>query len=216
MKSQLGAKTPKAKSPETWEDLRKLLHAPIYDGIRTIVLDTATRAEQLCVNYILRTVKHEKGHSVSRVEDYGFGKGYKHIQEEFLKLLMDFDMHISKGRNVVILMHEHVVTVPNPGGEDWLRYEPRLQSMKNGNILAHTKEWLDHLLCVRYDVSVSTEKRLGAKGKGEGSGTATIYPKEMPVHMAKSRTLHEPIDFVKGNEEKVWTAILGEGAYLPF
>ena len=35
--------------------------------------------------------------------------------------------------NVILICHDCTATVPNPTGEDWLRYEPRLQSPGSGN-----------------------------------------------------------------------------------
>jgi hypothetical protein len=186
----------------SWSDMRRSLQSDGWDNIKNIVIDTGTKAEELCVAHTVATIKHEKGHSVSRVEDYGFGKGYQFVFDTFLPLLGDLDVHCRAGRNVVIVAHDCTTTVPNPQGEDWLRYEPRLQSPNSGkgSIRLRIKEWSDHLLFFGYDVAVDKD------GKGKGQGTRTIHPSERPHCMAKSRTTSDPIAVEIGAD--VWSQIL--------
>jgi len=176
----------------TWAQMREALHAPGWDEIKTIVIDSATKAEELAAEYTVATVPHEKGNRVQRIEDYGFGKGYVHVYDTFLTLLGDLDQHTRAGRNVVMICHDCTSNVPNPDGEDWIRYEPRLQSPASGksSIRLRVREWADHVLFVGYDVAVKDRK-------GKGSGTRTIYPSELPHCMAKSRTISEPMPLTK-------------------
>lgn len=184
-----------------WKSLRDLL-AKSWDGVDNIVLDSGTRAERWAIADTLLNVKHEKGYVVKSIEGYGFGKGLTHVYETFITLLDDLDKHVRAGRNVVIICHDCTTEVPNPEGEDWLRYEPRLQSPNSGkaSIRLAVKEWADHVLFYGYDVAV------GEDGKGKGDGTRTIYPCERPFCMAKSRTTQTPIPIVEGVE--VWGQII--------
>jgi hypothetical protein len=186
-----------------WSDLRACLASDDFPVDAPIVIDTATKAEQLAIAHTLKTVPHEKGHRVSSIESYGFGKGLTHVYETFMTLVGDLDRLHRKGHNVVLIAHDCTSNVPNPGGDDWIRYEPRLQSPNSGksSIRLAVKEWLDHLLFVGYDVNVNNE------GKATGSGTRTIYPVEMPSHMAKSRTLRDPIVYQDGDAE-LWRSML--------
>jgi len=188
-----------------WQDIRDTLHAQGWDEIKTIVIDSATRAEELAVAHTLATVPHEKKEVViRRIEDYGFGKGYQHVYDTFLTLLGDLDQHTRAGRHVILICHDCTNTVPNPGGEDWLRYEPRLQSPGSGkgSIRLRVREWADHMLFVGYDLDVQN-------GKGKGSGTRTIYPCELPHCMAKSRTLADTLALGKF-DTSLWTNLLGD------
>ena len=144
---------------------------------------------------------------IRRIEDYGFGKGWQHNFETFLTLLGDLDRHVRAGRHVVLICHDCTATVPNPKGEDWLRYEPRLQNPSSGkaSIRLRVREWLDHLLYVGYDVTC--EKR--DNGKGSGSGTRTIYPQELPFCMAKSRSLAEQVELTQF-ETTLWNKLFPE------
>lgn len=186
----------------TWQAMRDALHAPQWENVRTIVIDSGTKAEELCTQWVIANVKHEKGTRIERIEDYGFGKGYQHIYETFLGLLNDLDNHARAGRNIIMVCHDCVSTVPNPHGDDWIRYEPRLQSPASGksSIRLRVREWADHMLFLGYDVDVKD-------GKGKGSGTRTIYPSELPHCMAKSRTVSDPIE-LKRNGPSPWATIL--------
>lgn len=189
----------------TWADLRATLQADGWDGIASIVIDTATKAEEMAVAHTIATVRHEKGQAVNSIEDYGFGKGYQHVYETFIGLLGDLDRHARAGRNVCLVCHDCTCNVPNPSGEDFLRFEPRLQSPNSGkaSIRLRVREWLDHLLFLDLDRSVSKD------GKARGSGSRTLYPAEMGWCSAKSRTIQQPLALVDGGE--VWSMVLNQG-----
>lgn len=196
------ATEPRVVEAGGWSEIRAALQSDGWDGIKTIVLDSATRAEELCVAHTLATVRHEKGHQVTSIEGYGYGKGYQHVFDEFLPLLADLDRHCRAGRHVLLLCHDCTATVPNPAGDDWLRYEPRLQSPNSGkaSIRLRVREWADHVLFLGYDVAVD------ADGKGRGSGTRTVYPAELPHCMAKSRTARDAMALGDGTE--FWSQII--------
>jgi len=188
---------------DTWLGILDALYGGGWDDIKTVVVDSATKAEELAIEHTLKTVPHEKGNKVERLEDYGFGKGYTYVYETFLALLNALNLHTRAGRHVILICHDCTATVPNPSGEDYLRFEPRLQSPASGksSIRLRVKEWSDHLLFLGYDVDVKD-------GKGRGSGTRTVYPNELPHCMAKSRTMSEPLPLVKF-ETKLWTKLFG-------
>ncbi len=192
---------------DTWGALRAVLapaNAEMWAPIRTIVIDTATRAEQLCVSHVCATVPHEKeGKKIERIEDYGFGKGLQHVYDTFAPLLGDLDAHVRQGRNVVMVCHECVSKVPNPAGEDWERYEPRLQSPASGkgSIRHLVKEWADHLVFFGYDAAI------GQDGKAKGCGSRTIYVREMPWVMAKSRKLDKQMAVGGTDYAPFWKAL---------
>lgn len=194
---------------DTFAQLLAALADPSWSEIKTIVIDSATAAERLAVEHTLGTVKHEKGHSVSSIEGYGFGKGYQHVYESWQGLLFALDRHLAAGRNIIFTAHDCVSNVPNPSGEDYIRWEPRLQSPTSGkaSIRLAMKEWADHLLFIGYDVVVTSD------GKASGFGSRTIYPNEMPTHMAKSRSLREKISFKEGSRD-LWQLIFNPESKL--
>lgn len=192
-------------SPENWDDLRDALHSPsIWEGFDCLVIDSLTLAEQWAGDWVVANVKHPEkpDKRITSLESYGFGKGYSFIYDAFLRLLSDLDAHQRAGRQIICIAHDCTEKVPNPGGEDWLQYQPRLQSPpKQGKVREKVKEWADHMFYISFDVAVE-------KGKGTGGGTRTIYPSELPSHWAKSRYLADPIAYQKDSAE-LWESLLG-------
>lgn len=169
----------------TWERLREALAAPGWDGIDNIVIDSFTAAEELAKAYVLKTVPVGKGMMAKSIEDYGYGKGYVHLFDAVTAALPLFEAHIRAGRNIVLICHECVQTCPNPAGDDFIRYEPRLQSPSGGkaSIRYRVKEWADHVLFLKLDCEVTED------GKAKGGYFRTIYPADLQWCMAKSRAL---------------------------
>ncbi len=191
-------------TPTTWEELRAAVQAD-WSSYGAIVIDSLTKAEELALDWTLRNVPHEKGHYVKSIEGYGFGKGLTHLYETFLQLLGDLDQQARKGMHILCIAHECTANVPNPQGEDWIRYEPRLQSPASGksSIRHRVKEWTDHLAYVGFDTIVDGD------GKASGSGTRCIYTTELPTWWAKSRCLSEPIVYERGSAA-FWKSLLGK------
>lgn len=169
----------------TWERLTAALAAPGWDGIDNVVIDSFTAAEELAKAFVLKTVPVGKGMLAKSIEDYGYGKGYVHLFDAVTAALPLFEKHIRAGRNVVLICHECVQTYPNPAGDDFIRYEPRLQSPSGGkaSIRYRVKEWADHVLFLKLDCEVTED------GKAKGGYFRTVYPSDLQWCMAKSRTL---------------------------
>lgn len=189
----------------TWSLVRAAVQdESLWKSCDTVVIDTGTAAEELCGAHVLQTVPKYEGQKATGVEDYGFGKGYTYVYEEFLKLLGDLDAHVRAGRNVVLIMHDITARVPNPIAEDFIRYEPRLQSAGKASIRHRVREWLDHLLYVGYDITVTKA------GKARGGGSRTIYPQELPWAMAKSRRLTDTMTFNGPDDDSLWASLFNK------
>lgn len=185
-------------TPTNWDETRSILHSPeTLKPFGAVVIDSLTKAEEFAAEWTKANIPHEKGHFVRRLEDYGFGKGYTHVMETFLNLLADLDAVARAGKHIICTAHVCTEQVPNPSGENYLQFQPRLQSPpKQGKIRERCKEWCDHLLYIAFDTFVEG-------GKATGSGTRTIYPSELPMHWAKSRTLSEAMGYPK-DDHTVW------------
>ena len=191
---------------DTWAHLTgALAQVSLWGDYGAIVIDSITRAEDMAIAHTIKTVPHEKpGKTIKRIDDYGYGKGYQHVYETFCDLFDWLDVHVAEGRHVVLVAHDCTASVPNPAGEDFIQYQPRLQSPNSGkaSIRHHVKEWLDHLFFIGYDI-------VADDGKGQGTGTRTIYPQERPTHWAKSRKLRDPIEYKDGGLE-LWTKLFAK------
>lgn len=186
-----------------YQDVRDILHnTELLAPYSTVIIDSATKLEELCALWVIGNVKHEKPATViKRIEDYGWGKGYSHIYDAFTLILADLDRVNASGKNIILIAHECIAMVPNPMGEDFQRYEPRLQSPASGkaSVRHRAKEWVDHLLFLTYETYAEG-------GKGIGTGNRIIYPVEMPTHWAKSRVLRDTVPCIEG-DASIWTAI---------
>ena len=194
-------------TPRTWDEVRQILHTPnLLAPYDVIVVESLTKLEDLANAWVCANVPHEKGKqiTINSIEDYGWGKGYVHIYEAFLTLLGDLDAIVRTGKHVIATAHVCTENVPNPEGENWLQYQPRLQSPpKQGKVRERVKEWTDHCVFTDFDKAVSKD------GKAVGHGSRTIYCSERPTYWAKSRTLEDPIPFAKG-DSTLWQQLFGK------
>lgn len=161
----------------TWEGLTAAVtDAAIQtDCCRTLVIDTADWAEQLCIEAVCR--KYKK----AGIEEFGYGKGYTYIAEEFSKLLAQLDAIVLSGRNVVITAHAKMRKFELPdemGAYD--RWEMKL-SRQTAPLL---KEWCDALLFLNYETFVVKSETGASKGRG---GKRVMYCAHHPCWDAKNR-----------------------------
>lgn len=196
---------PRIDTVSTWADLRALLQSDVFDDMKTVAIDSLTKAEELCKAHVLANVMTEKGQRVGSIEGYGFGKGYTHLVEEWRKGIGDLERLYLAGKDIVMVAHANIGKTPNPTGDDYIRHEPRLHHSDKASVRAVTIEWCDHVLFLGYDVAAD-------EGKAKGSGSRTIYTHEQATHIAKSRTLPPtPIIYKKG-DRTVWELIKSQPA----
>jgi hypothetical protein len=124
------------------------------------VIDTADWAEAACAEVVL------KKHGKKSIEDFGFGKGYVILAEEFRKVIARAEALISRGKNVVFLAHSKVVRQSPPDQTDGFdRYELKLAKQ----VAPILKEWADLLgfANFRSQVVEGTDGRTKATGGKE-------------------------------------------------
>lgn len=141
----------------------------------TLVLDTADWAEQMISADLCARNKK------SSIEDFGYGKGYTYLSEEFGHLLNLLEEVVNRGVNVVVTAHAQMRKFEQPdemGAYD--RWELKLQK-KTAPLL---KEWADMLLFANYKTyAVRTNE---GKVKAQG-GSRVMYATHHPCWDAKNR-----------------------------
>jgi hypothetical protein len=145
---------------ETWAELETALTECIQTEYQTIIIDTADWAEAACAEVVL------KKHGKKSIEDFGFGKGYVILAEEFRKVIARAEALISRGKNVVFLAHSKVVRQSPPDQTDGFdRYELKLAKQ----VAPILKEWADLLgfANFRSQVVEGTDGRTKATGGKE-------------------------------------------------
>jgi len=174
-------------APRTWEDIIECVEyvKDHPDCCKTLVVDTADWAELLCIKYTC-----EKG-KVNNIEDFGYGKGYVYLQENFKKLLDLLSEVIELGINVVVTAHAKMRKFEQPdemGAYD--RWEMKL-SRQVGPMI---KEWADMVLFANYKTLVIEDDKTKSK-KAQG-GKRVMYTSHHPCWDAKNRFGLDPcIDF---------------------
>ncbi len=169
-------RTPK---PQSWQELLsqvdQISRSP---GIcKTLVLDTADWAEMICAKSVVDRYQKKS------IEDFGYGKGYTYLQEEFGKLLNGLTEVINAGMNVVTTAHAKMRKFEQPdemGAYD--RWEMKLSKQ----VAPMVKEWADMVLFANYKTYVVATDDKGKKHKAQG-GSRVIYTSHHPCWDAKNR-----------------------------
>ena len=157
---------PVAKFPlcRSWTDVLGSLRALYVEDheYRTLVLDSADWAQTLATTHI---VKQDYGGDITAFDAYG--RGYKGVMAEWLRLLSALD-HLRRTKNmeIILLVHSVVRVFRNPSGDDFDKFESNLYSGQSTSIWAKTKEWCDIVLFANYQVVVRKDNTKATKGKG--------------------------------------------------
>lgn len=167
--------------PTSWQMLRQYIKDLKEDtmGYHTLVIDTADWAERLCEEAICQS------NGKVGIEDFGYGKGYTYVKEEFGRLLDSLSDLIDAGMNVVLTAHSIIRKFELPeetGAYD--RYELKLGQKAGNQCAALAKEWADMVLFVNYKEIVITTKDNKKKVSG---GKRVMYTAHNPCWDAKNR-----------------------------
>lgn len=167
--------------PTSWQMLKQYIKDLKGDtmGYHTLVIDTADWAERLCEEAICQS------NGKVGIEDFGYGKGYTYVKEEFGRLLDSLSDLIDAGMNVVLTAHSIIRKFELPeetGAYD--RYELKLGQKAGNQCAALAKEWADMVLFVNYKEIVITTKDNKKKVSG---GKRIMYTAHNPCWDAKNR-----------------------------
>ena len=168
----------RAPTPSSWTMLLDTVREFTADtmGYKTLVLDTADWAEQLCIAAVCARAKK------SGIEDFGYGKGYVYVQEEFGKLLNMLSELVQRDINVVLLAHAKMRTFQQP---DEMGSYDRWELKVSKNVAPTIKEWADMVLFMNYKtVVIHQEGALKSKAQG---GQRVVYTSHHPCWDAKNR-----------------------------
>ena len=148
---------------EVFEDVRAVLRSSVFDAHETVVIDTATVLQDWAIPYIIKTIRHEKGHAVQRFQDYGYGKEFGHLFDTLHAILADLDRLVRRGKNLVLLCQLRGSMRGNEGGEDYVKAGPALYpGSKKGlyNIQAMYCEWADHIFRLDWANATVTDGKI--------------------------------------------------------
>lgn len=167
-------RTPK---PTSWSGLMETIKEftrPGWHDRKTLVIDTADWAAMLCCRHICAA------RSLEGIEDFGYGKGFVYLEEEFGRMLDLLSRCRDAGMNIVILAHSQMRKFENP--DESGAYD-RFEMKTHKRIAAIIKEWADMVLFANYRTFVVEED---GKKKVKG-GARTLYTCHHPCWDAKNR-----------------------------
>lgn len=170
---------------KNWDELLNTVKEVIAqpEVCKTLVIDTADWAESMCIDFICN--KYRK----ANIEDFGFGKGYTYVGEEYGNFLILLNSLIDVGINPVIIAHgkPRKYELPEEQGQ-FDRWEMKLSKQ-----VAHLiKEWCDMLLFCNYKTFIITTENNSKKASG---GKRVMYTTHNPCWDAKNRfNLPEELD----------------------
>lgn len=166
-------------APTSWamllEEVQQAAGSPAC--CRTLVIDTADWAEKLCTQSLLARCKK------TGIEDFGYGKGYTYLNEDFGKLLNLLNEVVAAGIHVVFTAHAAMRKFEQPdemGAYD--RWELKLHKLNS----AMLKEWADMVLFANYRTFAVAVDDKGKKFKAQG-GERVMYTSHHPCWDAKNR-----------------------------
>lgn len=162
----------------SWDSITNAVAALAAGGheFKTLVLDTVDWAEKRLAEHLCAKANKES------IEDFGYGKGYVLLAEEFAKFLASLDALLAQGMHVVFLAHSTVRKFESPdqaGSYD--RYELKLSKQ----VAPLVREWADAILFVNF-ITRLAEKDNG-KMRGVGGKERALFTTHTAAYDAKNR-----------------------------
>ena len=162
----------------TWDDVTSAA-AQLARGdheFKSFVIDTADWLEKRLAEHLCRKASKES------IEDFGYGKGYVLVAEEFAKFLASLDTLLHGGTHIVFLAHSTVRKFESPdqvGSYD--RYELKLSKQ----VAPLLKEWADLILFTNYVTKVAESD--SGRRRGIGGRERVIMTTHCAAYDAKNR-----------------------------
>jgi hypothetical protein len=168
-------------APTSWAMLREqVLWVKTHtDDFRTLVIDTADWAEKLCIQYVCDT---KDGGGKSGLEDFGYGKGYTYLAEEFGRLLNALSEIIEAGIHVVFTAHAAIKQTELPEETGKYEFWTLKLERKTAPLL---KEWADLILFANYRTIVEQDPK--TKTNKARGGQRYMYSTHRTTWDAKNR-----------------------------
>lgn len=168
--------------PTSWMMLMQMIDevSKNPDICKTLVIDTVDWAERLCSEHVCASAQKKS------IEEFGYGKGYTYVKEEFGRMLDKLSNVIEAGINVVLTAHCILRKFERPdeaGAYD--RWELKLGNKTGSQISALIKEWSDMLLFANYKETIVESK--DTKKKKAYGGERVMYTQHHPAWDAKNR-----------------------------
>ena len=191
-----------AKNLDDIYSVLQLLKKPDH-GYKTLVLDTVDWTEKLISKFVIARGMGEK--IITSIEDFGYGKGYKFVAEEFQNLLDTIEKTANaNGMHVILIAHSKIKAFNDPiNATSYERYNVDCMDTISSTIRA----WADHVLFCNYDTIAEIDP-ITKKARGKGGWQRTIFTTRTAAYDAKnSWDLPDQIDM---NYDLIAKYIIGD------
>lgn len=207
----LDVKSWQAKSYEDVMEMTATLLAEKHD-FKTVVYSTLDWFEPMVWNYLIRMQPNdEKGRSVTNIESYGFGKGFK-FALDYWNDFFDLVNRLRMERNMMVVFVAHPVIrkVTPPDSDSYDSYMIKLQDSEKVSAKDKVVESSDVVLFANWRVALTDEKLSfgNSRNRGVGSGERIVYTEQRPAYEAKNRYgLPAQIHVKSKDWSEVWEAL---------
>lgn len=165
-------------SAATWDEITAAVAqlGKADHPFKTLIVDTADWLEKRLAEHLCRKANKDS------IEDFGYGKGWVQLGEEFARFLSSLDALLARGMHVVFLAHSTVrkFEAPDQAGS-YDRFELKL-SKQAAPLL---KEWADVVLFANYVTRIA-EKDNG-KTRAVGGKERVLFASHTAAWDAKNR-----------------------------
>lgn len=199
---------PTAKSYEDVMNATASLLAEDHN-YKTAVYDTLDWLEPMVWNYLIRQQPtDDKGRTVTNIEGYNYGKGFKYALDYWNEFISLTDrLRFEKDMMIIYIIHSTIRKVTPPDMDSYDTYMPKLQDSEKTSAKDKIVEHSDIVLFANWRVALTDEK-LGfgnARNRGVGSGERIVYTEQRPAYEAKNRfSLPAQIPVKDPNWSDVW------------
>lgn len=155
---------------------------------KTLVIDSVDRLESLIWKFMLArdsipSARNPKATPMESIEDYGYSKGYNSAVEEWRSFCARLDrLRYSRNMEIVLVGHAQVKTFKNPQGDDYDRYQLRINDKAAGFL----KEWAEVTAFACFEEGTAKETK-HARPKGFSTGRRLLKLSRSAAVDAKSR-----------------------------
>jgi hypothetical protein len=166
-----------AKTLDDVYSVLQLLKKPDH-GYKTLVLDTVDWTEKLITKFIIA-----QDATKNSIEDFGYGKGYKLVAEEFQNLLNAIEKVMQdNAMNIVLIAHSKIKAFNDPiNATSYDRYN--VDCMES--ISASIRAWCDCVLFANYDTIAEVDPKT-QKTRGKGGRLRTLFTTRTAAYDAKN------------------------------
>ena len=164
--------------PESFDQVREAVRTLRTDAhdYKTLVLDTLDWVEPLIWRYICERDNQ------ANIEAYGYGKGYTAALDEWRALLNDLELlRAAKRMEIVMLAHSWIKPFKNPEGDDFDRYELKINNKAAGLV----KEWADVVLFANHETFAVKDRN--KRVRGVSTGARLCFATRTAAYDAKNR-----------------------------